>query len=196
MGARFERYVLDILPSLGFTPKALRYKIYRGDVEVGEVDILAVDNKGETYAIEVKAGRVDIAGIRQAYVNAKLIGAKPMVIARGYADEGARELAKELGVEVVLLPDYIFLSIDDLYSAFTIAFMRFVTLIAQIYTSLDEAEVDAIAQCPDVQCLCEKIDCEKIFKKLPKETKNYEYLITAVRLKQIIPTLCKSLLSQ
>lgn len=196
MGARFERYVLDILPSLGFVPKALRYKIYRGDVEVGEVDILATDNKGETYAIEVKAGRVDITGIRQAYVNAKLIGARPMVIARGYADEGARELAKELGVEVVILPDYFFLSIDDLYSVFTIAFMRFITLITLIYTSLDEAEVNAIAGCPDVQCLCEKIDCEKLFKKLPREAKNYEYLVTAVKLRQIIPTLCKSLLNQ
>ena len=100
MGARFERYILDLLPALGLFPKASRHRIYRNGVEVGEVDILAVDGDGNTYAVEVKAGKIDITGIRQAYINAKLIGAKPLVIARGYAEEGARELARELGVEV------------------------------------------------------------------------------------------------
>ena len=74
MGARFERYILDLLPALGLFPKASRYRIYRNGVEVGEIDILAVDGNGNTYAVEVKAGKIDISGVRQAYTNAKLIG--------------------------------------------------------------------------------------------------------------------------
>jgi predicted RecB family endonuclease len=129
-------------------------------VEVGEVDILAVDGDGNTYAVEVKAGKIDISGIRQAYINAKLIGAKPLVIARGYAEEGARELARELGVEVVLLPDYVFLSVDDLYTAFTNAFVRSLAVITAIVTNLQVDEVEAVESCPDVSCVCEKINCE------------------------------------
>jgi predicted RecB family endonuclease len=63
MGARFERYILDLLPALGLFPKASRHRIYRNGVEVGEVDILAVDGDGNTYAVEVKAGKIDITGI-------------------------------------------------------------------------------------------------------------------------------------
>jgi predicted RecB family endonuclease len=62
VGARFERYVLDLLPALGLFPKASRHRIYRNGVEVGEVDILAVDGDGNTYAVEVKAGKIDITG--------------------------------------------------------------------------------------------------------------------------------------
>ncbi len=191
MGARFEKYVVDLLPSLGLTPKAIRYKIYREGVEIGEVDILALDGKGETYAIEVKAGKVDISGIRQTYVNAKLVGARPLVIARGYADEGARELARELGVEVVLLPDYIFLSIDDLYATFTNSLARFVTTLLYVYTNLHEEEAKAVEECPDVQCVCQKLDCHNLFNKLPREAKNFEFLTTVVKLKRLLQSLCK-----
>ncbi|MFN7105366.1 MAG: restriction endonuclease [Pyrobaculum sp.] len=190
MGARFERYVVDLLPSLGFTPKAVRYKIYREGVEVGEVDILAVDERGETYAIEVKAGRVDVSGIRQAYINARLLEARPLVIARGYADEGARELARELGVEVILLPDYIFLSIDDIYTALTNSLARFVTTLLIIYSTLSKEEIDTIESCQDFQCVCQKLDCKTLFTKLPREAKNFEFLYTAAKLRQLIPLLC------
>ncbi|ACB38961.1 restriction endonuclease [Pyrobaculum neutrophilum] len=190
MGARFERYVVDLLPALGLTPKATRYKIYRDGVEVGEVDILAVDQNGNTYAVEVKAGKVDVSGVRQAYVNAKLIGAKPLVIARGYADENARQLAKELEVEVVLLPDYIFLSIDDLYTAFTNAFARFLATAVAVAAALDKREMDAVESCPDFQCLCEKVDCETFFRKLPREAKNYELLVSVVKAVRHLPALC------
>jgi len=189
MGARFEKHVLDILPALGLQPRALRYKIYRNGVEVGEVDILAVDERGNVYAIEVKAGKVDISGIRQAFVNAKLLGAKPLVIARGYADEGAYELAKELGVEVVLLPDYIFLSLDDLYTAFANAFARFFATLLEVFIVLTEEEARVIEQCQDVQCICQQIDCNTLFKKLPREAKNYEILSTAVKIRRILSTL-------
>lgn len=191
MGARFEKYVVDLLPALGLTPKTTRFKVYRNGVEVGEVDIVATDEKGDIYAIEVKAGRVDISGIRQAYINARLIGAKPLVIARGYADEAARELAKELGVEVILLPDYIFLSIDDLYTVFTNSLSRFLMILLEISTKLDSKEIETIIGCPDTQCLCEKIDCKNLFDKLPKEAKNYETLRTLATIKTLLPKICQ-----
>jgi len=190
VGARFERFVLDLLPAIGLIPKATRFKVYREGVEVGEVDIVAVDEKGETYAIEVKAGRVDISGIRQAYTNAKILGARPMVIARGYADEGARQLARELGVEVILLPDYFFLSIDDLYVAFTNALARFVTAVVSVYTNLSENEIEAIRECKDMQCICQKINCEALFERLPKEAKNLEIILLAIQLRNLLPLLC------
>jgi len=196
MGARFERFILDLLPALGLFPKASRYRIYRNGVEVGEIDILAVDGNGNTYAVEVKAGKIDISGVRQAYTNAKLIGAKPLVIARGYAEEGARELAKELGVEVVLLPDYLFLSVDDLYVAFTNAFVRSLAVITAIITNLQEDEVKAIESCPDVNCVCERVNCEDLFNKLPREARNFDTLLQAVKIAKLLPTLCDKLKKQ
>ncbi len=196
MGARFERYILDLLPALGLFPKASRHRIYRNGVEVGEVDILAVDGDGNTYAVEVKAGKIDITGIRQAYINAKLIGAKPLVIARGYAEEGARELARELGVEVVLLPDYVFLSVDDLYTAFTNAFVRSLAVITAIVTNLQVDEVEVIESCPDVSCVCEKINCETLFNKLPREARNFDTLLQAVKIAKLLPMLCDNLKKQ
>jgi Predicted endonuclease (RecB family) len=196
MGARFERFILDLLPALGLFPKASRYRIYRNGVEVGEIDILAVDGNGDTYAVEVKAGKIDISGVRQAYTNAKLIGAKPLVIARGYAEEGARELAKELGVEVVLLPDYLFLSVDDLYVAFTNAFVRSLAVITAIITNLQEDEVKAIESCPDVNCVCERVNCEDLFNKLPREARNFDTLLQAVKIAKLLPTLCDKLKKQ
>jgi len=196
MGARFERYVLDLLPALGLFPKASRYRIYRNGVEVGEVDILAVDGSGNVYAVEVKAGKIDISGVRQAYTNAKLIGARPLVIARGYAEEGARELAKELGVEVVLLPDYIFLSIDDLYTAFTNAFVRSLAVITAIVANLQEDEMEAIESCPDVNCVCEKVNCENLFSKLPQEARRFDTLVHAVKIAKQLPRVCDKLKRQ
>lgn len=186
MGARFEKFVVDMLPSLGLYPKAVRYKIYREGVEVGEIDILATDEKGELYAVEVKAGKVDITGIRQAYVNAKLVGAKPLVIARGYADEGAKLLAEELNVDVILLPDYIYLSIDDLYNALSNAIARILLVILSVLTSLDQSEIEALESCQDIQCVCQKIDCQNLFNKLPKETKNFDLLLTAIKIRKLL----------
>jgi predicted RecB family endonuclease len=190
MGARFERYVVDLLPALGLYPRAVRHKVYRNGVEVGEVDILAVDERGEAYAVEVKAGRVDIAGVRQAYVNAKLLGAKPLVIARGYADEGARQLARELGVDVILLPDYVFLSIDDLYAALTNSLARFLAALAATAANLSDREIEIVESCPDLQCICERLDCEELFSRLPREARSYELLVSAARLVRLAPVLC------
>lgn len=177
--------VKDLLPALGLTAKATRFKIYRDNAEVGEVDILAVDDKGETYAIEVKAGRVDISGIRQAYVNASLLGARPMVVARGYADEGARALARELGVEVVLLPDYLFLSLDDLTTAVTSAIGRLLHALTSAMALMTPQLERALLQCKDLSCVCGSIDCT-FLGELPREARSYDVLKAAALLRSAL----------
>ena len=77
------------------------------------MDVLA-SKDGQRYAVEVKSGRVDVGGIRQAYVNAVLMKAKPLVICRGFSDSNAEALAKELGVEVIELEDLVIADPEEL----------------------------------------------------------------------------------
>jgi len=104
------RYLLE---DLGYKIIEVHKRIEVNGVEIGEVDFVA-EKDGKIYAIEVKAGSVDLSGVRQAYVNAKLINAIPLVVARG-ADDRARELATKLGVGLLLVPDIVYASVDDLY---------------------------------------------------------------------------------
>ncbi len=97
-----------VLRSMGFEITGERILIRRGGFEISDVDLMA-SKDGEMYAVEVKSGRLDVGGVRQAYVNALLVGARPMVVCRGFADPSAEALAGELGVEVVELDD-VFLS--------------------------------------------------------------------------------------
>lgn len=113
-----------VLESEGFEIVKRREKIVRGGEEVGEVDLIA--KKGETmYAIEVKAGKVSVNDVRQAYANSVLLGFKPLVVARSFSDRAAEELAKELGVEVIFMPEYFhFLSIEELAAVIEQAVIR------------------------------------------------------------------------
>jgi len=121
MGARFEDYVAELLSKLGYRVIEKRLKVKVNDVEVGEVDILAEDSLGNKYAVEVKSGKVDVSGIRQAYTNAKILNAKPMVISRGFSNDSSRVLANELGVNVISLEEAFVLTVDELRSAVEMA---------------------------------------------------------------------------
>lgn len=105
----------SLLEDMGYRILEVHKRIIVNGVEVGEVDFLA-ERDNVTYAVEVKAGLVDVSGVRQAYVNAELLGARALVVARGI-DDKARELAGTLRVELVLLPDIVYASTDDLYMA-------------------------------------------------------------------------------
>ncbi|HDI02499.1 MAG TPA: recombinase RecB, partial [Ignisphaera sp.] len=107
-----ERIALSILEQQGFQIVETHKKIIINGTEVGEVDIVARDKEGNIYAIEVKAGKIDVTGIRQAYVNAMLLNMKPMIVCKGYADDAARELAQKLGIPVIQLSD-VFLVEDE-----------------------------------------------------------------------------------
>ena len=107
-----ERIALSILEQQGFQIVETHKKIIINGTEVGEVDIVARDKEGNIYAIEVKAGKIDVTGIRQAYVNAMLLNMKPMIVCKGYADDAARELAQKLGIPMIQLSD-VFLVEDE-----------------------------------------------------------------------------------
>lgn len=127
-----------VLELEGFEVVKRREKILRGSEEVGEVDIVA--RKGsDLFAVEVKAGRISITDVRQAYTNSILLGFKPLIIARGFSDKAAEELAKELGVEVLLLPEYFhFVSMEELTAAIELAVVR-------VLDQLVPAQVDALS---------------------------------------------------
>jgi len=109
-----EQLALFVLESEGFEILGRREKIVRGSSEIAEVDLVA-RRQGELYAVEVKSGRVSVTDVRQAYTNAKLLGAKPLILARSFSDDAARALAEELGVQVILLPEYMhFVSPEEL----------------------------------------------------------------------------------
>jgi predicted RecB family endonuclease len=115
-GLASERIAVSILEELGYRVLEVGRKIIINNTEIGEVDVLAEDQSGEKYAVEVKAGRLDVGGVRQAYVNALILEAKPMVICKGFADDAARELAEKLGVRVVQLSDVFLIESEELYS--------------------------------------------------------------------------------
>ncbi len=108
-----EAVASSLLEDMGFRVLEARRRLEVNGVEVGEVDLIA-ERDGALYAVEVKAGPLDVGGVRQAYVNALIAGARPLVVARGYADDSARELARRLGVEVVTLPDSIPVTPEEL----------------------------------------------------------------------------------
>jgi predicted RecB family endonuclease len=115
-GFASERIAIGVLEELGYRVLETSKKIVLGDTEIGEIDVLVEDSRGEKYAVEVKAGRLDVGGVRQAYVNALVLGVKPMVVCKGFADEAARELAERLGVRVVQLSDVFLVESEEIYS--------------------------------------------------------------------------------
>ena len=113
-GRSSERIAEELLRKLGYTVIEKHKRIIIRGVEVGEVDLVARDPEGETYAVEVKAGRLDVGGIRQSYTNAMLLGLKPLVVCKAFADDAARELAMELNVKVIEASDYYLVSAEEL----------------------------------------------------------------------------------
>lgn len=166
-GLVFEDIVIKYLESQGFEILRRRHRIFLHGVEVGEVDIVA-EKGGEIYAIEVKAGRADITAVRQAYVNAELLNAKPMLVCRGLANDEARELAKRLGVEVLELPDYALVTLEELEKLVQAAIEGLVQrLVSAVDLALsNRAVVDAAIACGDVQCFCNRVDCPSSLKLL------------------------------
>lgn len=161
-GLRFEDYVAELLSRFGFRIIDRRVKVMSNGVEVGEVDLLAEDECGNRYSIEVKSGKVDVSGVRQAYTNAKLINAKPLIVARGFSNDSSRALAEELGVRVIELEESVVLKPDELRSTIESAIYSVIDELANaLVTILSMGEMsniaDAINQCSDWGCVCSKL---------------------------------------
>ncbi len=103
-----------LLEEKGFKVIEHRHKVKVGREGVAEIDLIA-EKDGVRYAVEVKSGKISHTDIRQVFTNAKLIGAKPLIIARSFVDSSSARLAEELGVETLFFPDYlVFLGPEDL----------------------------------------------------------------------------------
>jgi len=109
-----ESIACRVLEEMGYKVIDRRVRVRVEGVEVAEVDALAIGPDGALYAVEVKAGRLDVGGVRQAYSNAVLLNAKPLVVCKGFADEAAEKLAERLGVRVVELSDVFLVDPEEL----------------------------------------------------------------------------------
>lgn len=109
-----ERIAIRFLEEHGYRVIDRNVSVKISDVDVSEVDAIVEDRDGVRYAVEVKAGKIDVNGIRQAYVNAELLGLKPLIIAKGFSDERAERLAEKLGVKVIQLSDYFLVNAEEL----------------------------------------------------------------------------------
>ena len=114
-GLSSERVAVGILERMGFKVLDTRKKIVKEGVEVGEVDIVASSPEGELYAVEVKAGKASVSDVRQAYTGALLLGMRPLMICKGFADAAAEAVARELDVKVLSIPEYyMLLEVEEL----------------------------------------------------------------------------------
>jgi len=114
-GLSSERVAVGILERVGFKVLDTRKKIVKDGVEVGEVDIVASSPEGELYAVEVKAGKASVGDVRQAYTSALLLGMRPLMICKGFADAAAETVARELDVKVLAIPEYyMLLEVEEL----------------------------------------------------------------------------------
>jgi len=113
-GRSSEEIAAEVLEELGYTILEMRKRVVLNGVEVAEVDIVA-EKDGVRYAVEVKAGAADVGTIRHAYANARLLGMRPLVVARGFSNEAARIVAERLGVEVIELSDMFVVDGEEMY---------------------------------------------------------------------------------
>ncbi len=123
-------------------------------------------------------------------MNAVVAGYKPLVVAKGYADDSARELADKLGVKVIQLSDYFLIEAEELENiirdTITNTLADFLTIIAedkQIPPG-DLVLLEQIVASPTIKDLSEKLDLHirdvvKEIKRLqnkgiiPKNAKSY-----------------------
>jgi len=103
-GRASEDIAAAILEDMGYKIISRREPVIVDGEQISDID-LVVEKDGVRYAVEVKAGYIDVGGIRQAYVNALLTGMKPLIVARGFSGRDSEVLAEKLGIEVVLLSD-------------------------------------------------------------------------------------------
>jgi len=114
-GILSEELTRLLLEGLGYTIERMRHKVTIEGNEVAEIDMIVTDPNGVRYGVEVKSGEISVSDVRQAYVSAKLANVKPMIVGKGFSNEASAKLAKKLNVKVLLLPDYIILTPEELY---------------------------------------------------------------------------------
>ena len=105
-GRSSERIARGILERLGYKILETNKKIIVDEAEAFEIDILALSPKGEKCCVEVKAGSASVSDIRQVFADSQILELKPLLVCKGFADEAAEAVARELDVEVIRLSEY------------------------------------------------------------------------------------------
>ncbi len=114
-GISSERIAKSILEKLGYRILETNKMVVLDDAKAFEVDIIAVDPEGEKYCVEVKAGKAGVSDVRQVFADSKILGLKPMLICKGFADKAAGAVSRELNVKTIKLSEhYILLEPEEL----------------------------------------------------------------------------------
>nr|KJR71550.1 MAG: endonuclease [Vulcanisaeta sp. AZ3] len=209
VGLRFEDYVAELLSRLGFKVIGRRVKVTINGIEAGEVDMMAEDDSGNRYAVEVKSGKVDVSAVRQAYVNAKVLNAKPLIVSRGYSNDSSKALANELNVQVINLEDAVVLTVDELRAVVeSVIYEAIGDLINTIFSLASKScnekirtMMSAVLECNDWNCVCNKLgvnenDCGSLISDVRKELGlgniSLSKLRTAIRLYNLVALLINS----
>ncbi len=137
-----ECFATWLLEELGFNVLDVNKPLVVDGVEVSDIDVLA-EKEGIVYAVEVKGGAADVSSVRQAYTNALLAQAKPLVIARG-VDDKARKVAERLGVDIIVLPDMLYCGYEDLREAVREALYSFLDELLDYVFSCDKKSENTI----------------------------------------------------
>lgn len=173
-----EEIAVEFLEENGYRLIDRSTKVIVNDIEVGEVDAIVEDSSGNKYAVEIKAGTVDVNGIRQIYVNSQLLGYKPLIVAKGYADESAETLASKLGVKTYILSDRFIVDAEELETIVYSSIRRILEeVLNTLYKPLPSTEdlifLEKIASSRTIQELAEKtnLSIDKVVERI-KEFKN------------------------
>ncbi len=151
-----EELVAELLRSLGFNVKK-NFEIIKEGRVVAEVDVVAEPPK-ERLCVEVKSGKIDVSAVRQAYANAKLVGCKPVVAGVGWANEEAEIVAKELGVEAIMISDLYLCPKEEIYLITKSALLAVIEELLEILLKPGKRDIlDVIAESESFEEAAEKL---------------------------------------
>lgn len=108
-GKSSERIARDILAKLGYEVIETNKIVTVDDARIFEVDIIARNSEDEVYCVEVKSGQAGVSDVRQVFGNSEILGLKPMLICKGFANEAAETMARELKVKMIRLTEHFIL---------------------------------------------------------------------------------------
>ncbi|MFW6110561.1 MAG: YraN family protein [Thermoproteota archaeon] len=108
-GKSSERIARGILAKLGYEVIETNKIVTVDDARIFEVDIIARNSEDEVYCVEVKSGQAGVSDVRQVFGNSEILGLKPMLICKGFANEAAETMARELKVKMIRLTEHFIL---------------------------------------------------------------------------------------
>lgn len=113
-GKSSERIAEELLRSRGYTILETNKIVEKAGEDAFEVDIIALNQDGEKYCVEVKAGEASISDIRHVYANSQILSCKPLIICKMLSHKSSETVAEELNVQVISLSDTYLINPEEL----------------------------------------------------------------------------------